>query len=288
MRNSFSEFFNKNKESEIKYSIKDHMFHINGNPVRFIESPNCRGIVDPKFLVIHFTASGGDKESVAKWFANPSAKVSAHLIVDYDGSCIQSVRFDKIAYHAGASSWRGFKGLNRYSIGIEVVNPGPLTRLGNGKYKAWFGKIYSSDKYPIIEARHENGGDIFGWIPFTEAQTRFLIEAGRVIMDHYNLMEAVGHDMISPGRKVDPGPCMDKRVYDRLNASNNTDDNEANETVIVKAKRLNFRTGPGTEFPVISVLERGEVLKRLDSVGQWIFVETKDGIRGFVHGNYVQ
>ena len=39
-------------------------------------------------------------------------------------------------------------------------------------------------------------------------------------MTHYGLEECVGHDMISPGRKRDPGPCMNsQRVYDQINAA---------------------------------------------------------------------
>ena len=33
-------------------------------------------------------------------------------------------------------------------------------------------------------------------------------------MTTYGLEECVGHDMISPGRKRDPGPTMNYRVYD--------------------------------------------------------------------------
>src|SRR5882672_10600458 len=85
----------------------------------------------PDALIIHFTA-GASAESSAAWLCNPQAKASAHVVVARDGSIIQLVPFDTVAWHAGASSYGGRSGYNQYSIGIETDYPGRLTRTQGG------------------------------------------------------------------------------------------------------------------------------------------------------------
>src|SRR5690606_2522866 len=46
-------------------------------------------------------------------------RVSAHLLIRRDGSVLQYVPFDKMAWHAGRSSFEGRQECNEFSIGIE-------------------------------------------------------------------------------------------------------------------------------------------------------------------------
>ena len=55
---------------------------------------------------------------------DPAAKVSAHYLIDEDGSVVQLVPEERRAWHAGVSAWQGRARLNDCSIGIELVNPG--------------------------------------------------------------------------------------------------------------------------------------------------------------------
>lgn len=59
---------------------------------------------------------------VVVWFSTPGSKASAHYCIDKGGKILQFVPVKHIAYHAGESEWKGKYGLNRYSIGIELVN----------------------------------------------------------------------------------------------------------------------------------------------------------------------
>src|SRR3546814_17201741 len=54
----------------------------------------------------------------------PAAKVSAHYVVDEDGTVYRLVAEERRAWHAGVSAWRGARDVNSRSIGIELVNPG--------------------------------------------------------------------------------------------------------------------------------------------------------------------
>lgn len=268
------------------FSIHDHLLYKNRKQVPFYDTPNKSGWIDPKYLVIHYTATGGSAENVGKYFQNPDANVSAHLTVGTDGTVIQSVAFNTKAWHAGRSRWDGYVGLNSHSIGIEVVNPGPLTKVSDGKYKSWFGRTYTTAQYDIVDARHRNGGREQGWIPFTEEQNNFLLEVGAMLMKAYNLREAVGHDMISPNRKTDPGPCMDDRIYHKLNGERSQDGDLWDYEVTSRA--LNLRSGPGTSNPRVALLRRGDKVDRTAVVGNWFEVETEHGHYGYVHSNYVR
>lgn len=255
--------------------------------VKFFPSPNKGGSMEPRFLVIHFTAGAMDAYGTATYFQKPEAKVSAHLSLSEDGTWAQSVEFRQIAYHAGKSNWAGFDNLNSNSIGIEVCNPGPLTITSNGSFKTWWGKTVEDNN--IITAPHPNdpNGPVYGWIPFTEAQVNALLEVGPLLMQQYGMQECVGHDMISPGRKTDPGPCMNYRVYDRINA--NAAGTQGNWEWYVKNVNtsLNGRSGPGSEHGVVKELPVGTTLEVLKRQGIWWNVETDVGEQMWVHSKFL-
>jgi len=130
-----------------------HRLESDENPVRFNESPNRGGQLKQTYIVIHFTA-GSTMGGAERTFANPTAKVSAHLIIDRDGSILQMVPFDRVAWHAGRSRWRGLDGLNGHSIGIELVNAGRLTAQGT-RWLTWYGSEIPADQAIIATHKHE-------------------------------------------------------------------------------------------------------------------------------------
>ena len=76
-----------------------------------------------KFIIIHYT--GMKKESEAlKRLSNPKSEVSAHYFIKNNGTIINMVPDDYIAWHAGISHLKNYKSLNKYSIGVEISNPG--------------------------------------------------------------------------------------------------------------------------------------------------------------------
>ena len=93
-------------------------------------------------------------------------------------------------------------------------------------------------------------------------------------------VEVIGHDMIAPGRKTDPGPTMDRRVYDILN-SGREDDHDSWSWYVGKVQDyLNGRSGPGTEYDVVEQLPHGTELEVIERRGAWWKVETMLG-KGF-------
>jgi N-acetylmuramoyl-L-alanine amidase len=87
-----------------------------------IRSPNHapRGNHPISMIVLHATA--GSARSALAWLTNPSARVSAHYLIDKSGRVFQLVADERAAWHAGRASWRGQTAINELSIGIELEN----------------------------------------------------------------------------------------------------------------------------------------------------------------------
>src|SRR5688572_29290563 len=91
-------------------------------------SPNFNdraGGVKPDCLILHYTGMKTAQEALAR-LSDPDIekKVSAHYVIDEDGTIYRLVDESKRAWHAGASYWAGATDMNSRSIGIELVNPG--------------------------------------------------------------------------------------------------------------------------------------------------------------------
>jgi N-acetylmuramoyl-L-alanine amidase len=127
-------------------------------------------------LVLHYTGMRTAQEALER-LCDPAAKVSAHYLIDEDGSVIRLVAEEKRAWHAGLSSWRGRTDINAASIGIELVNPG-----------------------------HE-----FGYSRFPEPQIGALEELAHAILERHPIpaRHVIGHSDVAPLRKQDPGELFD-------------------------------------------------------------------------------
>lgn len=123
-------------------------------------------------LVMHYTGMRSAMEAFNR-MCDPASQVSAHYMIDEDGSVVNLVPEDKRAWHAGISCWRGISSLNYTSIGLEIVNPG-----------------------------HE-----FGYREFPDVQMRAVTDLAKEIIQRHNIpaRNVVGHSDIAPLRKQDPG-----------------------------------------------------------------------------------
>ena len=180
------------------------LLHDDGKPYRFIPSPNIGTTIKPEFLIIHYT-EGASAEAAITWLTNRTSYVSAHLVVGRDGSITQLAPFNRMAWHAGPSSWKGRKGLASATIGIELDNAGPMKR-DKGVWKASFGRTYPDSE--VIEAVHKFGTQKLGWHTFPEVQIQAVIEVSALLVAEYHLTDVLGHDDIAPKRKWDPGPAF--------------------------------------------------------------------------------
>lgn len=134
-------------------------------------------------VVLHYTGMQSAGDALER-MCDAKAKVSAHYMIDEDGTVIALVPEDKRAWHAGKSYWRGITDINSASIGIELVNPG-----------------------------HE-----WGYRAFPEAQMEALLPLLADIVDRHQISptNVVGHSDIAPARKEDPGELFDWERLARL------------------------------------------------------------------------
>jgi N-acetylmuramoyl-L-alanine amidase len=140
-------------------------------------SPNYgerRGRGRVELVVLHYTAMP-DCAAALDRLCDPVAEVSAHYLIDADGTVLSLVDEAARAWHAGAGAWRGVGDVNSRSIGIELANTGSE--------------------------------------PFAEAQMEALERLLAGILDRHGLApEAViGHSDMAPDRKSDPGARFDWR-----------------------------------------------------------------------------
>ena len=108
-------------------------------------------------------------------------QVSAHFLIERNGSLIQFVSCLDRAWHAGLSSYAGREQCNDFSIGIELEGTDELA--------------------------------------YTDLQYAALIALVRKLLDHYPQLDRqriCGHSDIAPGRKTDPGASFD---WARLHAA---------------------------------------------------------------------
>lgn len=276
------------------YTISSGRLRSNGSNAEYIKSPYTGGAFGsghPKILVMHFTY-GGTARSSAEWFRdrnNPGS--SAHVVLDRDGSVIQCVTFDTIAWHAGRSSWRGLEGLNQFSIGIELSNWGYLKKSASG----WSSYTGVKIADPVM-AKHKNGNPDgttteIGWEPYPQSQFETAVGVAKALKQHFGLTEIVGHDDISPTRKWDPGPAFDMARFRSL-VFEERGSNESNEYAVAVAEGLNLRRGPGTHFDTIKLLPNGTKVLGLDQSGRWLMVSVlkANGVptdTGWVHSAYL-
>lgn len=151
----------------------------------------------PEVVVVHYTAGSSVTGAISTLTGPADPKVSCHLIVGPRGELVQCASFRTIAYHAGASTYRGRTGVNSFSVGIELVNPG-YKRPGI----RW---THTGTK----RAEHKHGGPFREWYLYPDAQYDALNDILDLLRRRYGPLPVVGHDDIAPGRKIDPGPAFD-------------------------------------------------------------------------------
>ncbi len=125
-----------------------------------------------KFIIFHYTGMKKESDAIRR-LTEIQSEVSSHYFIKNNGEIINMVPDLYIAWHAGRSTWKNYKSLNKDSIGIEISNPG---------------HSYNYEKFSKkqINSLHK--------------LTRHLIKKYRV-----NAQNILGHSDIAPDRKKDPG-----------------------------------------------------------------------------------
>ena len=125
-----------------------------------------------KFIIFHYTGMKKEFDSVNR-LTSTLSKVSSHYFIKNNGQIITLVPDLYIAWHAGVSSWKNYKFLNKHSIGIEISNPG-----------------------------HK-----FNYKKFSKKQIKSILRLTKFLIKKYKIksQNILGHSDIAPTRKKDPG-----------------------------------------------------------------------------------
>ena len=125
-----------------------------------------------KFIIFHYTGMKKEKDAINK-LINQNSKVSSHYFIKKNGEILNMVPDLYKAWHAGISTWKNYKSLNKYSIGIEIHNPGHDNKYNN----------------------------------FTKKQIHSILKLSKFLIKKYKIKSKfiLGHSDISPDRKKDPG-----------------------------------------------------------------------------------
>ena len=143
-------------------------------------SPNCDATIPHEQLGVVFHHTVITFEETIALMTDPARKISYHCVIAADGTRCTLVPDDYVAWHAGASSFRGRPGCNAFLLGLSFA-----------------GDTYSA--------------------PLTDAQIASALEwlAPRWERHGWSLDWMTDHRQVAPGRKDDLNPVE----WDRLRAA---------------------------------------------------------------------
>ena len=131
-----------------------------------------RRVREVKFIIFHYTGMKKENQAITR-LTNTKSKVSSHYLIKNNGEILTLVPDLYVAWHAGVSSWKNYKSINKYSIGIEISNPG-----------------------------HE-----YSYKKFSKKQIKSITKLSIYLKKKYKIKSnfILGHSDIAPDRKKDPG-----------------------------------------------------------------------------------
>tara|TARA_B100001175_G_C19493972_1_gene634220 strand:- start:18 stop:767 length:750 start_codon:yes stop_codon:yes gene_type:complete len=135
-------------------------------------SPIKRKSTQVKFIIFHYTGMRKETDAINR-LINTKSEVSSHYLIKNNGEIITFIPDLYVAWHAGISFWKNFKSLNKYSIGIEISNPG-----------------------------HD-----YNYKKFSKKQINSILKLSKFLIKKYKIkpQNILGHSDIAPHRKKDPG-----------------------------------------------------------------------------------
>ena len=167
-----------------------------------------------KFLIFHYTGMRKESDAIDR-LTKIQSEVSSHYLIKKNGVIVVMVPDLYVAWHAGKSSWKSFKSLNKNSIGIEISNPG-----------------------------HDHN-----YINFSKKQIRSILHLSKLLIKKYKIKSSnvLGHSDIAPFRKKDPGEKFPWRYLAKFgigkwhSISNKTLKENREKKINIKEEKIFFK-----------------------------------------------
>ena len=165
-----------------------------------------------KFIIIHYTGMKNEDDAIER-LSSTKSNVSSHYLIKNNGDILMLVPDLYTAWHAGKSSWKKYKSLNRYSIGIEISNPG-----------------------------HDHG-----YKKFSSKQILSTIKLLEYLIKKYKLKKQniLGHSDIAPNRKKDPG---EKFPWHKLAHRNLCNWHNISQKELIKLRNIKLKRNDKKKF----------------------------------------
>ena len=176
--------------------------------------PNKRKSNQIKFLILHYTGMRKERDAISR-LTKIQSEVSSHYLIKKNGDIVVMVPDLYIAWHAGESSWKNFKSLNKNSIGIEISNPG-----------------------------HEHN-----YLNFSKKQIKSILYLSKLLIKKYKIRSnnVLGHSDIAPFRKKDPGEKFPWKYLAKIgigrwhSISNKTLKENRNKKININEEKIFFK-----------------------------------------------
>lgn len=204
--------------------------NINLKTTFLLEKAEEGGGLEKDIVVIHFTASPTLKSAEGEFYRTDHKSI--HYIVDKDGTIVKGeVEEGEEAYHSGCLLTRPkchsddekpnpeiyekddnccMRGINKISIGIELVNLGNMCEDTETRLCDFGGGETCKDFCENMGKGTEINGIV--WEKYSEEQIDALAYLVSEIVSRHNIPidreHIIGHEEVDPGRKVDPGPAF--------------------------------------------------------------------------------
>lgn len=148
-------------------------------------SPNVGGVIKPEGIILHHSCGTwlGDQS----WILKNESKVSYHCLINISGERVKFVKYNRQAWHAGKSTFKGRSGCNSFMLGL-----------------AFAGDTVSGLRRPSKSLTADEVASAVEWIHFR--------------MKEFGITKdwITTHAIVSPGRKDDVSPAAYRQIMDAL------------------------------------------------------------------------
>lgn len=165
-------------------------------------------MTDVRGITVHHTADNNVQRVIDDLKAQG---LGYHVIIDRDGTIIQTTYLSQRVNHAGIAKWNGVSP-NREHVAVSLVSWGAVTKKG-GKYVAWNGSEVVASQ--VAQRRGNLTDQLYYWHIATPKQEQALMTFLRwAIMRGLDRADFCGHDecALPEGRKSDPGGVLSKTM----------------------------------------------------------------------------
>lgn len=163
----------------------------------------------PLGVTIHYSAERDlERTLTALKTASKDYSLGYHLLIDRMGKVTQTVRFDRMVYHAGKADWMGHSP-NKTHISVCLLSYGELKKDAMGSFTSWSGIPIDPQQ---ADRRKNNVNGEYAWWDIATALQEMSLRAFLIwcVMNGISADSVCGHDECSlpKGRKIDPGGVL--------------------------------------------------------------------------------